>query len=297
MLQTKKGGTTMRKRILLTMGLILALFGTGLEGGVTAQAQSKKPPAEAQLPNIVIHQTLKQHDFVLFRCTEQLECQALSGEVLNDSLTFQVDPRCSGPTCATRQIPTDQIVLLDLQGGSGEILLETGERIAGKLVEGIRVRLAGLEIELQLPAEQLGLVAFQGQGERLDLAGFRRLLDGVRRLPTRQDVLIFQNDGVFAGLILTQTFEVATSSGIQRLPKRKIREILFGDPDLIRLKSGDEISGEIHTTEVQFQLTRLITVSKATLSRILFADAERVFSPKGKGSGPSFCGSESCQDQ
>jgi hypothetical protein len=248
---------------LFIMGCLLTLA----FGDVNAQT---KTTADAFSLETLIFETLSQHDVAYFGCSSQTECKAVSGRVVNAQLTFQFDANCTSTACPTQRVATQQIVQVDLQRGKGELLLEDGKRFAVTLKDSVRIRLAGIVGEVQIAADQLGILLFHNQENALDLLAYTRLLDATRKLPTQHDVLVLTNHALFAGTMQTTTFELTNVSGKQTLQKTQLTEILFGNPDRVRLKNKEELTGTVTNKLVTIESLRLLSVGKEMLARILF---------------------------
>lgn len=273
--------------------LVIALCGFNLQG--LAQPSTQPPVAESlsYIAQLFVKQTLIKFDAIL------AHNRLATGKIANAELTFRLD------TGESRSLKTAEIAALLFERGRASILLQTGERLYGQLLTDVEMALLGQDQKItfnryNLHAD-LGIVVLSGQLQHLSNEEFQGLLTRFLMLITRADIMVFQNDAILSGLVVTQVFQIDDFY----FNKGEIAEIIFGPPCQLRARWGGVIVGTMRTLAVTMELLNPETrfeFATQQLARILFMDrtvtfsraasmAERLLAgdpedPRGKGKKP-----------
>lgn len=251
---------------MLLMGLIATTpMLVNLDGTILAQTQ----PQPFDLTSHFLGKTAAKFDTVLIE-PATIEVEALTGQVLNAELSFQMD---SGQrsTIKTAEIAA---LVLDDKTGKMQVLLRNGQRLMGELLTKLELAPAGVSGKIIIEAAEVQFVLFKDQLQHLSNDEFVQLLDRVRRLPIKRDVLVLSTDALLTGEVLTSHFKIRTTEGREETVMRAdVLELMLGAPGQHQLKTrnGRLLTGTIQTEEVTFSLADSArTLATRALTRILF---------------------------
>lgn len=254
--------TTKLAKIVL-IGLTMTIAGLG----AVAQPQPQQP---FDLTSHFLGKTAPKFDTVLVEPVA-FEVEAATGQMLTAELSFRLD---SGQrsTIKTAEIAA---LIFDAQAGNMRIVLRDGRRLKGELLTNLEVALAGTASEkIIIEAADVLFVLLKDQLRHLSNDEFVQLLDRVRRLPTKRDVLVLSNDALLAGEVLNPHFKIRTLGGQEETVMRAdVLEFTLGAPGQHQLKTRNNrlLTGTIQTEEVTISVagsTRVLT--QRALARALF---------------------------
>lgn len=231
---------------IMLVGLIMTVAGLG----AVAQPQPQQP---FDLTSHFLGKTAPKFDTVLLEPLAS-KVEAVTGRMLTAELSFRLD---SGQrsTIKTAEIAA---LIFDTQAGNMRIVLRDGRRLKGELLTNLEMALAGTTSEkITIEASEVLFVLLKDQLQPLSNDEFEQLLDRVRRLPTKRDVLVLSNDAFLAAEVLNPLFKIRTTTGQEETVMRAdVLEFTLGAPGQHQLKtrSGRLLTGTIQTEEVAFSL-------------------------------------------
>lgn len=253
--------TKLVKIVLVGLTVTIASF------GAVAQPQPQQP---FDLTSHFLGKTAPKFDTVLLEPVAS-EVEAVIGQILTAELSFRLD---SGQRSTIKAVEIAALIF-DAQAGAMCIALRDGRRLKGELLTNLEMTLAGTASEkITLEAAEVLFVLFKDQLQHLSNDEFVQMLDRVRRLPTKRDVLVLSNDAFLAAEVLNPHFKIKTPTGQEETVMRSdVLEIVLGAPSQHQLKTrgGRLLTGTIQTEEVTFSLagsTRVLATR--ALARALF---------------------------
>lgn len=250
--------------------LVSAVLGIGFQG--IAQPPGVQPPVAESLSYIAqlfVKQTVAKFDSVL------LQSRLTTGKIVNTELAFRLE------TGESKSLKTSEIAALLFEQGRVKIVLQSGERLSGQLLTSVEMTLVGAgNFKVTFPPTSLhvglGVIVLSGQLQNLSNEEFQGLLTRFLKMITRSDIIVFQNDGMLAGLVVNQVFQLDELYFI----KQEIVEIIFGPPCQLRATWGQVVVGTMRTPAVTVELFNEQTrfeFATQELARILFRDRSVTF--------------------
>lgn len=197
--------------------------------------------------------------------------EAVTGQILTAELSFRLD---NGQR-STFKAAELAALIFDAQAGAMRIVLRDGRRLKGELLTNLEVALAGTTADkITIAAADVLFVLWKDQLQPVSNDEFVQLLDRVRRLPTKRDVLVLSNDAFLAGEVLNPLFKIKTTTGQEETVMRSdILEIVLGAPGQhqLRTRSGRVLTGTIQTEGVTISLAgNTRTLATRALAQALF---------------------------
>ncbi len=272
-----------KMRIIIMLAITVALIGVGSSGTGLSQPQPQ-PPAAASLNFLVslfMKQTVEKFDSVFF------QGRVITGAIKNTELTFLLE---DGQSAVYK---TSEIAALGFELDRVYIVLQSGKRLIGRLLAALEIVPAGLgDQRITFPPVALerafAIVLLKGQLQHLNTAEFQEVLNRVLNLLARHDVLVLKNDGVLAGIVTNQVFQINDLF----FNKQDIAEITCGPPDQLRPWVGPVVVGSIQSNlvtldviDAQMSLALFINLRvnlafpMPMMARILFLDRTATFLP------------------
>ncbi len=266
---TRVKGITKYITVLMLVSALLAInsFQAGFSQPPTG-IQPQIAESLSYIAQLLVKQTVIKFDTVLY------QNRFVTGKLLTPELVFRLDAG------GGRLLKTSEIAALIFETGKVQIVLQSGERLLGQLLTDVEIALVGHEdLRMTLAHDVMhigaGIVVLSGQLQSLTNVELQGLLARFLNLITFSDMMVFQNDGIVAGKVTNQVFQIDEFY----FNKEDIAEIIFGTPSQLRERSGRVRIGTIRTPTVTIEFSPTsFTFPTQALARILFTDRTVTFS-------------------